>query len=59
MPQPLTTKENNPQTPSSLNESQLQKRKLSPFSQSSSISIDLKPRKKKANLKEKHRKNSI
>ena len=59
MPQPLTTKENNPQTPSPLNESQLQKRKLSPSSQFSSISFDLKPRKKKTNLKEKHRKNSI
>ena len=59
MPQPLTTKENNPQNPSPLNDSQLQKRKLSPSSQSSTISIDLKPRKKKANLKEKHRKNSL
>ena len=59
MPQAPSSKPNSPQTPSSLNDSKVQKRKLSPSSQSSSISIDLKPRKKKTNVKEKQRKNSI
>ena len=56
MPLPSTSKPISPQTPSPINDSLLQKRKLSP---SSSISIELKPRKTKANAKEKYRKNSI
>ena len=56
IPQPTTSKENNPQIPLPLNKSQIEKRKLSPSSQSFSISIDLKPQKKRANSK---RKNSV
>ena len=56
MPQPATNKENSFQTPPSPNDSEIQKRKLSPSSQSSTLSIDLKPRKKRTNSK---RKNSV
>ena len=54
IPLPTTSKENNPQIPLPLNESQIKKRKLSPSSQSSSISIDLKPRKKRPKFKTKN-----
>ena len=49
----IITKDKDPQTPILSKDSKNQKRKHSLSSQSSSMSIDLKPRKKRANSKEK------
>ena len=53
MSQPIKTKDKKPQIPILSKDSDNQKRKHLPSSQSSSMSIDLKPRKKRTNSKEK------
>ena len=52
-------KENNPELPTTSKEDETQKRKHSPFPQTSIPSVDLKPRKKRANSKEKNKQDMI